>query len=150
MMSTTSEMTKSMYMKRNERSFLEKAGNRARNSVGSTRVPRVSCGVSPQASRLRCAKRRLYHLDPGFHAQVVDFQPKHRKTSDYVALFRIRNVAQSQMRDFAGSETGAPRKVVPDFHAQVVDFPYIARGKKFFEGRKIRIMIMSRMKREAI
>jgi hypothetical protein len=68
-----------------------------------------------------------------FHAQVVDFQSKHRKTSDYVALFRFRNVALSHMPgyalQFAGSEVFphgrcAPREVIARFRAQVVDFPH--------------------------
>jgi hypothetical protein len=74
--------------------------------------------------------RRLSRLGPGFHAQAVDFQPKRRKTSDYVALCRFRNVAKSHMRDFAGSEVFphgqcAPRKVIARFCAQVVDFLHI-------------------------
>ena len=74
-----------------------------------------------------------------WRAQVVDFQVKHRKTSDYVALCRFRNVAQSHMRDFAGSEVFpygqcAPTKAAR-FRAQVVDFPYLQKGKLFGVGR---------------
>jgi hypothetical protein len=125
MMSTTSVKAKSMYMKRNERSFHDTLPRSAGLRPGVPRSRPLRGTVSPQASRLRCAKRRLSRMGPGFHAQAVDFPHLRVRNSECGA----RNVTQSLGR--FGPLGQMRNSVLPDWH-YCGDFGELSRAVRNF------------------